>query len=360
MNKRMQRAAVIIAFCFFSSMILAAQESNITAQKSDEPELNLELDLTDGSHLVGAPVIKAIAFQTPYAKLDIPLAKISTVTLASDHETVSVVMQNGDQLKGVLTTEQIEMECVFGRISIRAPQIERIQVIRKGNGLSESLLRGLVLHLAFDKDRGQKVVDSSPTGNDGQVYGATWKAAGKMGGAYEFDGQNDYIELGPTDLYQIQEQFSGCAWINRKSRTMIVLSNYRGGASYKGHFDFIADDGVGNYYVGLGQGADQMVRYSSTEKDIVPANEWHHVAFTYDERRGSGQRIKLYLDGNELSSYNIQGEGNSGPIMQTSDQMRIMANRASGFGKGMIHDVMLFNRCLSSQEIKKIYDNMGK
>ncbi len=341
--------AAVVTAILFGVMTVMAQETN-------NSEVKLKLDLSDGSHLVGLPGLKAISFQTSYAKLDIPLAEVSAVTVAPDHETASVAMQNGDILKGVLTTGSIDLECAFGKIAISAQHIKKIQVVRIGKGLSESLLKGMVLRLAFDADEGQKAFDSSPTGNNGTVYGAAWMTDERMGGVYNFDGQDDYIELGPTDSYQTQDQFSGCAWVNRSSRTMIVLSNYRGGASYKGHFDFIANDGAGNYYAGFGQGADQMVRYLAAEKDIVPANEWHHVAFTYDERRGNGQKIKLYLDGDELSNYIIQGEGTGGLIMQTHDQLRIMANRASGFGKGMIHDIMLFNRSLSALEIRNIYD----
>ncbi len=227
----------------------------------------------------------------------------------------------------------------------------------RGKTLPLFLRNGLILHYDFGKNNVKKgAIDLSPTDNNGEVHGATWIAGGKMGGSYEFDGQGDYIELGPSDTYRTQGQFSGCAWINRQSRSMILLSNYRGGTSYNGYFDFIPNDGAGNYYVGFGQGPDQMVRYLAAEKDIFPANEWHHVAFTYDERRRSGQKIKLYLDGAEIKEYIIQGEGNGGSIMQTSDQLRIMANRASGFGKGMIHDIMLFNRALSALEVKKIYD----
>jgi hypothetical protein len=47
----------------------------------------------------------------------------------------------------------------------------------------------------------------------------------------------------------------------------------------------------------MGQGPDQYVRYLSEEADLVPMNEWHHLAFSYNERLGEGQKIKLYLDG---------------------------------------------------------------
>jgi hypothetical protein len=238
-------------------------------------------------------------------------------------------------------------------ITLLVPKFYRVTAVMKGS------LLGLVAHYSFENQSTGRIPDRACLGNYGDLYGATWVGTNAMGGAYSFDGVNDYIELGPSDLYQTQGQLSGCAWIYRKSRAMIVFSNYRGGEAYNGYFDFVID-GVGNYYAGFGQGPGQMVRYLAAERDIVPSNEWHHVAFTYDEGRGNGQKIKLYLDGVERSNYIIQGEGNGGPILQTSDRLRMMMNPALPFPnwpcKGMIHEVMLFNRTLSAAEVKQIYD----
>jgi hypothetical protein len=55
--------------------------------------------------------------------------------------------------------------------------------------------------------------------------------------------------------------------------------------------------------------------------------------------------VKYYLDGVERSNYTIQGEGNGGPVLQTSDRLRMMMLPALPFPnwpcKGMIHEVML-------------------
>ena len=156
--------AVVITAILLGVMTVMARETN-------NSEVKLAVDLSDGSHVVGLPGLKAISFQTSYAKLDIPLAEVSAVTVAPDHETASVVMQNGDILKGILTTGSIDLECAFGKIAISAHHIKKIQVVRIGKGLSESLLKGMVLRLAFDADEGQKAVDSSPAGNNGIVHG---------------------------------------------------------------------------------------------------------------------------------------------------------------------------------------------
>jgi hypothetical protein len=239
-------------------------------------------------------------------------------------------------------------------MTVSVPKFYRVTAVMKGS------LLGLIAHYSFEAPSTTGTIpDRANPGNFAELYGPRWVGTNAIGGAYEFDGVNDYIELGPSELYQTQGQLSGCAWVCRKSRAMIFMSNYHGGSAYYGMFEFVIDS-VGQICVSLGQGAGQMIRYSDAERDIVPSNEWHHVAFTYDERRGDGEKIKLYLDGVERANYVVQGEGNGGPILQTSDRLRVMMIPALPFPcwptKGMIHEIMLFDRTLTAAEVKQIYD----
>ena len=42
--------------------------------KKSELQVRLELDLVDGSRVIGIPSIESVPVQTPYAKMDVPLA----------------------------------------------------------------------------------------------------------------------------------------------------------------------------------------------------------------------------------------------------------------------------------------------
>jgi hypothetical protein len=234
-------------------------------------------------------------------------------------------------------------------ISVSVPNFYKVTAMLKGT------LFGLIAHFSFHEKDAERITDRSGRGNYGDLYGATWVETNAMGGAYAFDGVNDYIELGRSDLYQTSGQLSGCAWVYRKARHMVFLSNYRGGAAYNGMFDFVIDD-AGSFYASFGQGPGEWLCYAAATPDIVPSNEWHHVAFTYDERRGVGHKIQLYYDGVGITNYTIHGEGNGGPILQTGDQLRIMAHRAPVFSQGMIHEIMLFDRALSDMDVKEIYE----
>jgi hypothetical protein len=60
--------------CLAALMTLA-----LTAVARDEkpaPQLRLEVELLDGSRIVGAPAIATVALQTPCAKIDIPFDEV--------------------------------------------------------------------------------------------------------------------------------------------------------------------------------------------------------------------------------------------------------------------------------------------
>ena len=62
--------------------------------------------------------------------------------------------------------------------------------------------------------------DSTSNGNDGTAYNGTeWVTTGKYGGAFEFDGVDDYIDIGTTDFFS--DNFTISAWVNFSSLSPI-------------------------------------------------------------------------------------------------------------------------------------------
>jgi len=102
--------------------------------------LRLAIDLVDGSHVIGVPRIKSIPVQTAYAKMDIPLKQVRSITIENDHEGASFELQNGDKLKGILDLKPLELETIFGKVSI---SIEHVQSLRIKIRTGISLLRNV-------------------------------------------------------------------------------------------------------------------------------------------------------------------------------------------------------------------------
>ena len=124
----MKKSALCIA------MVAAVALAFTAWAKEDktEQQLRLELDLVDGSCVIGTPGIKSVPVQTSYAKMDIPLKQILTLKMGEDHETASLDLQNGDKLKGVINLEPIKLETVFGKVAIGTEYIKDIRVMPGG------------------------------------------------------------------------------------------------------------------------------------------------------------------------------------------------------------------------------------
>ena len=337
-------------------------------KKAAPQQLRLELDLADGSRVIGIPSIEAVPVQTSYAKMDVPLKEILAIKIAEDHENATLDLRNGDKLKGVVSLKPITLETLFGKVSVGIEHIRTISVVLSGGALPDPLRQGLVLYYSFDRDEGGKVTDQSGRKNNGEVHGAKWTPKGKVGGACDFDGKSDFIELGPTSLYKTTGHLSACAWVQPRGQVAILLSNYHGGGAYNGQF-FFAYSGTPGANPNAGQGLDLLfgqppyasagyIRYHT--RGIEMSNgEWHHVAFSYDETRGKGQKIKFFADGAEAPVGLIESEGNGGPILDIGENLRIMAHRDTPTGTlsdGLVDEVMIFDRALTGEEVKQIYD----
>jgi len=104
-----------------------------TSQTSQQ--LRLELDLSDGSHIIGVPVIASVSVQTPYATMKLPLKQVLALKMGEDHEAVTIDMRNGDKLKGVIHLEPISLETLFGNVAIGVEHIRALRVALTGGAL---------------------------------------------------------------------------------------------------------------------------------------------------------------------------------------------------------------------------------
>jgi len=207
---------------------------------------------------------------------------------------------------------------------------------------------GLVLYLSFDKPDDKGVVhDESGAGNDGRVFGAKWVAEGRFGGAYQFCLTNltDRIVIPNGDLLT-PDYITMSVWIKTADRdgffNRIMDKDYRGGycMSLWGDWDNKSNRGMLTCETSAGEiGADR--RFDD--------GRWHHVAVTYD-----GKTLRSYVDGVEKS----HAAQKPGPLKKTDWDLCIgnsVVDYESGEFEaydGLIDEVRIYNRALSTQEIK--------
>ena len=311
-----------------------------------ETPLRLAINLIDGSHVIGVPRIKSITVQTSYAKMDIPLKQITSVKIDDEHETASLELQNGDKLKGVLDITELEMETVFGKHSIGIDNVQAIDVHHGQSSLPENLRKGLLLHYSFE-NRSEKVTDKSDKGNHGQVHGAQWTPRGKVGGAYEFDGVASYLESSKPLIIEGAKPWSTCCWAKCDPASR--------------RFDNIVSIGKAEHpygIVGLAQGGSASslaLNFWNTSGNINDieysgtfATTFRFISVVYD-----GSILTVYVDSRQQFTKTVMLNMLSAPVR--------IGGRTGGYHgqylKGQIDEVMIFNRALSEQDIKQLYNS---
>ncbi len=241
------------------------------------------------------------------------------------------------------------------------------QILEDMNGGKQNL-KSTILNLKFDEGKGGTAYDSSGYGNNGTMYPGTtggntatsamWDLNGKFGKAIEFDGNNDYVNLGaPSELADLGP-LTISAWIF--PRTL-------GGASRGRIVDKAIDTGAGNGYIFIisstnsvnsiqfwrGYSDTALARFSAP--DTVSFNTWQHVVVTWDGT-SSASSVHFYKNGVE-TGYNpsVDGVGTLSPDIGSSLRIGNSADFSRGFD-GLIDEVKIYPYALSENEIKTDYN----
>ncbi len=202
-----------------------------------------------------------------------------------------------------------------------------------------------VLNMPFDINasiKNRKVFDYSGYENNGTNHGAKWVSNGKVGGAYDFDGKGNYIEIPDSSLFNISKEITLMAWIYQKS----LSGTYNKIISKRDHsnnFWFIATKAKG-LYACVGNG-----NYQCTDAYPITNNEWHFVAFTF---KNSEKIQRVYYDGVE-----VLAKSTTAQLVNFTAKVSIGADIQGtvGFFNGTIDEIKVFNRSLSAEQIYQLY-----
>ncbi|MEJ2703551.1 MAG: LamG domain-containing protein [Sedimentisphaerales bacterium] len=193
----------------------------------------------------------------------------------------------------------------------------------------------LIHHWKLDEntDAGATVAVDSVGGLNGDIEGAT-SAPGRLGGALSFDGADDVVTV---DGFIPPEQGTVAFWINpamakSKERILGAGGDYEVWLRSNGELKNELFDG-GSTTVGTGAGA-------------LNANEWNHVATTYD---AATTGVEIYLDGE------LRASGLANAPSTPTDTTLLFGHRggaAAGehYG-GLLDDVRIYDNILSATEV---------
>jgi len=226
-------------------------------------------------------------------------------------------------------------------------KIDEVKIYNRA--LSEEEVRyhynhgGPVAHWDMDEGSGSTINDKSGNGNDGTISGAAW-TQGKYGSALSFDGADDYVDAGSGGSLDITGSVTVSAWV--KTSTTGTYQTIASKASWSlGGNQYLL-------YVHNGQARFTGTNGSSefnAVKNGVTANEWHHVAGTYENNT-----FRVYVDGIPGTSSVLTGTKST-----TTQHFSIGASRVSspiGFFPGIIDDVRVYNYARTEEEIRRDYN----
>jgi hypothetical protein len=212
---------------------------------------------------------------------------------------------------------------------------------------------GLVGYWKFDESATTSgAVDSSGNGNDGTYYGNASTSAGKFGNGYESDGNTDWVEISDSsELNTYGSDFTVSAWINldnyNSSNSSVIFGRFTEGAGME--LKIIGEGGTYPHKIAL-------KTWSSDDQNLfgeqdVPLGSWHHVTAVYDISKQTGT---LYLDGEIDASAALSPHDN---LASHNAHIGIDSRDETGYDiDGQIDEVRVYNRALSQDEVKKLYE----
>jgi hypothetical protein len=214
---------------------------------------------------------------------------------------------------------------------------------------TDSLQTGLVGFWSFDgPDMAENIAyDRSGQGNNGTLTNGPVRTIGRIGQALEFDGIDDRVDTA-NFMSSGVTAFTLSAWVykTRSKDARIVYKNNTGGT---GHPVFGLASSGGDLIrcrlrISDGSGTDLLA-------GSIPLNTWTFVACVYD-----GSFVRNYANGVERGSI-----AETGTLAATDDVIVIGQNEVGTsvdrHWPGLIDEVRVYNRALTYDEIKRLYNS---
>ena len=184
------------------------------------------------------------------------------------------------------------------------------------------------------------------------VSGATYSStAGYDGfGAYEFDGDNDWIDFEDPSIANLTANFTIVAWINPLESPSENLPRIAE------KIDNINSEGYRLYYQNNSQAIVLQVEASSTRTKATPTNSvpfdvWSCIVASYN-----GTDINIYVNGSSSASQSFSNYSEVKPANEEQLHIGSTVNEASRFFNGTIDEFSIWNKVLTQDQASLLCD----
>jgi hypothetical protein len=194
--------------------------------------------------------------------------------------------------------------------------------------------------LSIGTNDGNAISDMSPNSNHGTNNGATFTEGvdGNINTGMKFDGVDDYTNLGSFDLTGGQRSIS--VWINSKNIPSSLSDRRFFSANYF-EIKFVNSNLESWIY-------DTSFKTLAYSASILNSDTWYYIVITVNTND-----LKMYVDGV------LRNQNNTFTLTNHAYNLNIGSNYAgdSRFFNGAIDDVRIYNKVLTENEIKLLYNN---
>jgi hypothetical protein len=242
------------------------------------------------------------------------------------------------------------MKRIYCKIRFYLVAILLISAFNIKQANSQDLQKGLVAYYPFNGSAN----DESGNKNNGKIAGATFIADkfGKPDKALYFDGMDNCVEIPCSPTINIITSLSISCWIyphSTENYSAWVAKANNNGTSSQWRFGF---GNSGTELWGLTVWNSNWFEYNTNKKSIQ-LNSWSHVILIADQEQHIAY---LYLNGELIDSIKDIKEfnGSANPLFighQKDDDV---------YFDGLIDEVRIYNRTLTTDEVKELYKQFNQ
>jgi len=223
------------------------------------------------------------------------------------------------------------------------------------------LREGLVGRWPLDEADGTIAHDASGMGHDGTIVGSPGRAKGRIGGAFQFRGGEDYVEIPSVNELDIRDAatYTLAAWF--------MPDNLPPGTAVNANDSWYAILVRQGSHAGLSltrEGRVEMGHWLVDHKqaeaysvDRLSPKVWNHVAGIIDARTG---RTKVFING-KFSGESTWTPKASAFVLETPWRIGIALPNTKEWGwsaRGLIDEVLFYARALPPEEIALLAEGL--
>ncbi len=190
--------------------------------------------------------------------------------------------------------------------------------------------------------------DSALAGHTATLYNGAGYTTDAHGGGYavNFDGVNDYVNLGTFN--NLPNKFSITMWVKPDSsatNSQTLMANSNTGAKTNGWRLYIKNTGTTSRQIVLETGNGTNTNSANSNVNVVVPGAWQPVAIVIDRSGGSAE---LYWNGKRVTNDNtiLANFKNSSSTLRLGSTLNNL-----GFLKGKIDNVRLYGVALTPTEV---------